>query len=131
MLKIYSLPILKYNAAYRRGKRMQTLLTKFIHSFQKAIHTEMNAMRRRLGSFEVPLAEARIVEMPDDSQNRLYCFKVLQPNDKLVLHAECTLRYEGREILVTITDIDQNQITLRCNQTISLKENCYVTFETT
>jgi len=125
-LIIYSFPILKYNGSIPAGqKTMQTLLAKFIRSFQKAIHTEMNAMRRRLGPFEVPLAEAQSVQIPDNNRDRLYRFRVLQPNDKLVLHAECTLRYEGREILVTITDIDQDEITLRCNQTISLKEKNY------
>jgi hypothetical protein len=78
---------------------LHPLLPKFIRSFQKAIKAEMKAMRQRLGPFEVPLANGRVLDADDSNQGRIYVFKVLQPNDKLVLQAECTLWYETSEAL--------------------------------
>jgi superfamily I DNA and/or RNA helicase len=104
---------------------MHPLLPKFIHSFQKAIKAEMKAMRQRLGPFEVPLANGRVLDADDSDQGRMYVFKVLQPNDKLVLQAECTLRYETSEALVTITGIDQDEVTIRCERKIGLNYDSY------
>jgi superfamily I DNA and/or RNA helicase len=92
---------------------MTSLLERFIRTFQKAITTEMAAMRRRLGPFEVPLGHGQALEPGDGEPGKLYTFKILTPNDKLVLQAECTLRYEAVEVLVTITDLYQDEITLR------------------
>jgi hypothetical protein len=109
----------------RANQAMHPLLPKFIASFQKAIKAEMKAMRQRLGPFEVPLADGLALDADERDQGRLYVFKVLQPNDKLVLQAECTLRYETSEVLVTIMDIDQDDVTLRCQRKISLDGDSY------
>jgi hypothetical protein len=81
---------------------MHDLLKKFISSFQKAISVEMNAMRQRMGPFEVPLAQGKPVESGDDSEKKFYAFTILKSNDNLVLQAECTLKDENGETLVTI-----------------------------
>lgn len=104
---------------------MSALLERFIRTFQKAISAEMEAMRQQLGPFEVPLGEGRALDKEEGEQGRLYTFKVLQANDKLVLQAECTLRYEGGELLVTVIDLNQAQITLRSDRPIGLNTGDY------
>jgi hypothetical protein len=42
------------------------LLQRFIDSFVKAVTVEMEAMRQRLGSFEVPLADGTAIERDGD-----------------------------------------------------------------
>lgn len=78
---------------------IQPLLERFISTFQKAIRAEMEAMRQRLGPFEVPLTQGRSLDPAEDEPGRSYSFKVGQPNDKLVPQLECTLRYSGGEVL--------------------------------
>ncbi len=85
----------------------------------------MEAMRRRLGSFEVPLGEGKVLDGMDSDKGKLYRFKILKPNEKLVLQAECTLRYGGSELLVTITDISQTEITLSSHRNIGLNDDDY------
>ena len=99
---------------------MPSLLERFIRTFQKAITAEMEAMRGRLGPFEVPLGHGRKLDLANNEPGNFYTFKILQPNDKLVLHAECTLRYEAGEALVTITQLDRDELTLRTERTIGL-----------
>jgi hypothetical protein len=99
---------------------MPSLLERFIRTFQKAITAEMEAMRQRLGPFEVPLSHGRKLDFANNEPGNCYTFKILQPNDKLVLHAECTLRYEAGEALVTITQLDRDELTLRTERTIGL-----------
>jgi superfamily I DNA and/or RNA helicase len=101
---------------------MPPLLDKFIASFQKAITAEMEAMRQRLGPFEIPLAELKVLELDDSSTEKFYSFKILSPNDKLALQAECTLRCDADELLVTITGIEQAEVTLRSERKIN--PNC-------
>jgi superfamily I DNA and/or RNA helicase len=103
----------------------RSLLERFIRSFQKAITAEMAAMRQRLGPFEVPLGQGRSLDPTEGEPGRSYTFKVLQPNDKLVLQAECTLRYGAGEILVTITDLHQDEVTLRSERPIGLTYDDY------
>lgn len=74
----------------------------------------MTAMREQLGPFEVPVSTCCEVEVPADCQYRLYSVTVAAPSDKLVLNGECTLAYDGGEILVTITAIDRDRLTVRC-----------------
>ena len=106
--------------AEREQTLMAPLLESFIRTFQKAITTEMEAMRRRLGPFEVSLSQGRKLDAADGEADRFYTFKILRPNDKLVLQAECTLRYEGGEALVTITQLEQDELTLRTDRVIGL-----------
>jgi molybdopterin-guanine dinucleotide biosynthesis protein len=104
---------------------IQPLLERFISSFQKAIRAEMEAMRQRLGPFEVPLTQGRSLDPAEGEPGRSYVFKVLQSNDKLVPQLECTLRYNGGEILVTITDLRQEEVTVRADRPISLSGDNY------
>lgn len=106
-------------------EEQRSLLEKFIRSFQKAIIAEMEAMRQRLGPFEVPLGQARSLDPTEGESGRRYAFKVLQPNDKLILQAECTLRYGAGEILVTITELHQDEVTLRSERPIGLTYDDY------
>ncbi|MCP4750671.1 MAG: AAA family ATPase [Proteobacteria bacterium] len=99
------------------------LVQRFIDSFKKAIRTEMDAMRKRLGPFEVPLSKGNRLETDDVDQNGFYTFRFPTPNDKLILHSECTLRYEKTENLVTITGIDKDEITLLCQGKVDLDPN--------
>lgn len=96
------------------------LLDRFIDSFQKAVAVEMEAMRQRMGPFEVPLADPRHLDPDDGDPERHYQFRVVQPNDKLVLQAECSLMAGAREILVTIAGMDGDEILLRCGQQVDL-----------
>ena len=89
---------------------MQILLKKFISSFQKAITVEMEAMRQRLGPFEVPLADGKALERAENDKWKFYGFTIVKPNDKLVLQAECTLVHEKGEFLVTITELAQDKL---------------------
>lgn len=103
----------------------RSLLKRFIHSFKKAISAEMEAMRQRLGPFEVPLGHGRSLNPTEGESGRSYSFKVLQLNDKLTLQADCTLRYGGSELLVTITDLHQDEVTLRSERPIGLTYDYY------
>jgi hypothetical protein len=97
------------------------MLSRFIDTFKKAITVEMDAMRSRMGPFEIPLAQGKTLNTSADKDEWLYGFKVLQPNDKLVLGGECNLIAGSKEHLVTLTTIDKDQITLRTNRQLDPK----------
>ncbi len=98
-----------------------TVLTQFIDSFKKAVSMEMDAMRARMGPFEVPLGQGNEQDQIDDRY--VYGFTVLQPNDKLILGAECSLvTGNGSEHLVEVTGIDQDQIIVRCDRDIDCSD---------
>lgn len=99
---------------------MTDLLQRFVDSFERAISVEMEAMRQRLGPFEVPLGRGRLVEGTDSAESRDYRFPVLQPNDKLVLQAECTLLAGASETLVTIADIGAAEVVVRSARELDL-----------
>jgi len=96
----------------------------FIDSFHKAIAMEMEAMRKRLGSFEVPLSNGEV--MLENLKENFYTFKIASSNDKLVLNTECTLRYDGGEALVTIAKIEKEIVTLSCQHKIGLGCGSYI-----
>lgn len=104
---------------------MQQLVDSFIDSFRKAVHREMDAMRERLGPFEVPLAAGEAVDAANGDKERAYRFRVSKPNDKLVLHAECTLRHEGGEHLVTVTALGGNSVTVSTDAKVNLGHSWY------
>ena len=105
-------------------------LTRFVDTFDRAISVEMEAMRQRMGPFEVPLGRGVPVEgagsedrAADDaaiSGSGNYRFPVLQPNDKLVLQAECSLMAGARETLVTIVEITAEQVVVSSAREIDL-----------
>ncbi len=95
------------------------MLTQFIDSFKKAVSMEMDAMRTRMGPFEVSLGQGGQLDDPDEEGKRFYQFTVLRPNEKLTLGGECSLvTGNGSEYLVEITGIDQDQIVVRCDREI-------------
>lgn len=100
---------------------MPDLLPRFIDSFIKAITVEMEAMRQRMGSFEVPLADGELIEQQGDQ--RRYNYRVLQANDKLVVHGECTLLTDPTETLVTILSLEGDQIVLGCDRDVDPNAN--------
>ena len=101
------------------------MLSRFIDTFKKAITVEMDAMRSRMGPFEVPLSQGQVLDASADKNadkdEWLYGFKVFQPNDKLVLGGECNLIAGSKEYLVTLTALDKDQITLRTNRPLDPK----------
>jgi len=97
------------------------LLRKFIASFQKAIRVEMDAMRQRMGPFEVPLADGKHIEPRQDEKWHFVRFHIVKPDEKLALQAECTLRSEKTETLVTITELSKNEVILRTDREIDLR----------
>ena len=90
---------------------MSQLLEKFIASFKKAIAEEMAAMRQRLGPFEVELTNGRFIEKKSDGL-QLHTFDIVTPNDKLILHSECTFNGGDVEFLVTVVGLTNNSVTL-------------------
>ena len=95
-------------------------LDEFIGSFKRAISKEMDAMRERLGPFEVPVDRGRAMPDAQGEGAKAYCFDILTPNDKLILHAECTLRREGVEHVVTIIGLDARTVTVSCDHEIPM-----------
>ncbi len=95
---------------------MPALLPQFIASFQKALTVEMDAMRQRLGPFDVPLADGKTV---NTDEGRHYTrFGLVKPDEKLSLQAECTLRWEQGETLVTIVELSNAEVVLRSERQI-------------
>lgn len=87
---------------------------------------EMEAMRERLGPFEVPVGKGRVVDEGGDRKINHYAFQIAVPNDKLVLNAECSLRYDTGEHLVSISEIEKDTVTLACENKIRLNQESYV-----
>ena len=100
---------------------MQAVVEQFIAAFRKAIGAEMDAMRRRLGPFEVAVANGREAAPGESDGNYTYIFEVLTPNDKLVLHTECSLVCDGVEHLVTVVDLAGDAVTVSCGQQVRVR----------
>ena len=95
------------------------MLDRFISSFTRAVAGEMEALRRRMGPYEIPLADGERLDDGDDAGARLR-FRVLQPDDKIVQGGECSLVTEAGDHLVTVASIDGDRITLTCEHAIDL-----------
>ncbi|NIA15553.1 MAG: hypothetical protein GWP08_15940, partial [Nitrospiraceae bacterium] len=71
---------------------MRELLGSFIRSFHKAIRGEMDAMRKRLGPFEVPLKNARRPDASGDgpcsSAGNLLNVSISRARGKLIIVAD-------------------------------------------
>ena len=97
------------------------MLKQFIASFEKAVSLEMEAMRRRMGPFEVPLGEGEKNGDDGEADGHLYEFRILLANEKLVPGAECSLvTAAGSEHLVEIAALDRDRIVVRCGHEIDL-----------
>ena len=116
--KAVHLPHAEYPRHASQVWAVPDLLQRFIESFVKAVTVEMAAMRQRMGSFEVPLAQGALLD-PEGDQRR-YGYRVMQPNDKLVVHGECTLVTGSTEALVTILSLEGDQIVLGCDRDVDL-----------
>lgn len=111
-----------------------TLLERFVHSFQKAIRAEMEAMRSRLGPFEVPLAsahqsgEVESTSPPADTEDSrfLYVFILPLPSDKVVAGIECSLRGEREEHLVTILQVEAQVVHLSCPEKLLFPTDSFI-----
>lgn len=89
---------------------MAAMLQRFIDSFHRAVSGEMEAMRQRMGPYQIPLDQA---EMLDSGQDHNLCsFRVLQPNDKLVQGGECNLVTDTSDDLVTVLSIEGDRVVL-------------------
>ncbi len=97
---------------------MRDLVQQFVKSFQKAVRAEMTAMQDQMGPFQVPVATLAELETPSGSPYKLYDISLAAPSDKLVLNGECTLTYDGGEQLATITAINRDRVTLRCDREV-------------
>ena len=96
-----------------------------VASFQKAITLEMDAMRERLGAFEVPVGKGRVVDEGNDRKINHYSFQVSLSTGKLVLNSECSLRHDAGDYLVSITGIENDVVTLACENRIRLHQESY------
>ena len=104
---------------------MTRQIEEFVQSFKRAIGREMDAMRERLGPFEVPLDHGHAIPDASTDRAKAYRFDIMTPNDKLVLHAECTLRCEDVEHLVTIVGLDAKTVTIVCDRGLQLNQGSY------
>ncbi len=96
------------------------LAARIIETFTRAIRDEMEAMRQRMGPFEVALTAGRRV---GETEPPRYEFRVPEPNDKLAAGTECSLRTEGREYLVSIERVDSDTVLLSAQTSLDLAGN--------
>ena len=102
------------------------MIERFIEIFKKAVLVEMEAMKDRLGPFEVPLLRGRILEgaeVPDNAGHFHYSFQIGKANDKIVLGIECNLVAGSSDHLVTVTRIEGEEIVVRGEQAIDAAAN--------
>lgn len=99
---------------------MQALLSTFIKTFGRALHIEIDAMRRRSGpAAETRLTDARALDAsrPDA---RVYAFRLLESGSRLAPHTDATLAHATGEARVTIVAIDDEQVTLASRDQVAL-----------
>jgi len=102
-----------------------TLVEGFITTFEKAIRTEMEALKATHGTFEIPLASPQPESMPEDAREFRYRFTCAASSDTLVAGAECTLSYDGGETLVRLTEVAHASVTFECGREIPLGSGSY------
>ena len=71
------------------------------------------------------MTNGRALDNGPNQADHSYTFEVTQPNDKLVLQAECSLAFDGDEVLVTITGLEQNEVTVTCRRAVPLNRAGY------
>jgi hypothetical protein len=92
------------------------LVAQFVASFSRAIALEMEAMRARLGPFEVALVGGRLLASADERFDLRY--ELGAPSDKLMVGMECSLVAGEIEQLVTVTELDARSVGLRAARKI-------------
>ncbi|MDD9947497.1 MAG: AAA domain-containing protein [Myxococcales bacterium] len=102
------------------------MLVRFVTAFRRGIRGEMEAMRQRLGPFEVMLGTGEASSEPDGTTR----YEVALPthSDKLIVGAECTLRSGGREVVVTVEALIAGMVTLRGERAIELGTRTILVF---
>lgn len=108
--------------SWTQVQSMLTYLGQFTATFKKAIAGEMAAMRERLGSFEVPLSGGSQRKTSNAATTKEYEYQILTPNEKLLLHTECSLRHKHGESLVTIIELSKDSVALRTDATVPFDE---------
>jgi Superfamily I DNA and RNA helicases and helicase subunits len=104
---------------------MRDELTSFTRAFVKALRIEMDAMRQRLGPFEIPvepgsaLPASMATKAEGDASSPHYRFRALSPSDKLSAGVECSLRSSSGEELVTILEADGSDLALELQRPFS------------
>lgn len=96
----------------------EALLARFVSTFRRAIRGEMEAMRARLGPFEVVLGEGELLDAEGDRAR--YRYGLPSVSDKLMVGIECSLRTGGREALVTVERLGGGSVILRGGRAIEL-----------
>jgi hypothetical protein len=99
----------------------ESMLQQFSEVFVKAVKGEMDSMKRRLGSFELPV---RFAGKKDD----LLEFSLFSPTDKLNRAMQCTLRTESNEYAVEVADIQADRCLLSCarNPLLNVESTAYL-----
>ncbi len=105
-----------------RGTVPPNLLPSFVSHFTRAIGQEMEAMRERRGSFEVPLTDGQRNVLHTPERGETYTFSALSRDEKLVAGIECTLRASGADRLVRIDHIDGDKVTVWSEYPVALDD---------
>ena len=95
-------------------------LASFVAHFKRAIAQEMDAMRERMGSFEVPLADGALISADDEKEGMRYTYRLTSTDEKLVAGMECSLRSSGNEYLVRVEELAGAIVTLWSARKIEL-----------
>ena len=87
----------------------------FLRAFDRAVRLEMDAMRERLGSFEVALEHGRSVE---SGTRYRYAFRLRERNDRLLAGMECTFRSPEGEQLVSVIEASGAEVLLESDRAL-------------
>ncbi len=96
------------------------LLASYIAHFKRAIAQELDAMRERMGPFEISLADGESVESDDEKDRWRYAFRLTSTDEKLVRGIDCTLQVAGNEYLVRVEELDGGGVVLRSAGEVAL-----------
>lgn len=99
------------------------LAARFVDTFRRAIDREMVALREQRGPFEIPLLRSEHLASDEAEREHHYRFELARAESKLAAGAECSLRAQRRESLVTVERIEGTQIYLRASQRLPQDES--------
>jgi hypothetical protein len=96
------------------------LLATFVSHFTRAIRREMDVMRERKGSFDIPLAGGTVYEPAEAEAGARYTYSIVAPNDKLSAGIECTLRTVAAEYLVKVERVEGSDVMLSSERPVDV-----------
>ena len=96
------------------------MLQRFIDTFCRAVTGEMEAMRQRMGPYEIPVSQGERLESDEDAGRYVYEFRLYQASDKLVQGGECNLVTDRSDDLATVISIDGDRIVLTVDRVVDL-----------